>query len=163
MQANSKKEFFHVSGDQHRGVTSGVNLNQNALCHPVVYYPRMGEFLTLDAFMVPGAPMYLVVRCPFCQARDPKGERMDLTIKADQKDIDLNHKEVPRFPGFTAQEVAHGLGLQNVSDLGGRLSVSEFGCTWEEEPDLKRDFGFSCCQWNVVIENNVARDVPRRR
>jgi hypothetical protein len=163
MQTNSKKDFFHVSGDKHQEVSSGINLNQSALCHPVVWYPRMGEFLTLDAFAMPGTPLYLVVRCPFCQSRNPDSEGMDLTIKADQKGISLDHKAMPKFPGFETSEVARGLGLQSADDLRGVLSVDEFGCTWEEEPELKRDFGFSCCQWNVVIENNVARDVPRRK
>ena len=164
MQANSKKEFFHVSGDRQQGVTSGFNLNQSALCHPVVWYPRMGEFLTLDVFSVPGAPLYAVIRCPVCLAKNPRKEPPnDLTIKADQKDIDLDLKALPRFPGFDLQEVVQGLGLQSLNDIRGRISISEFGCVWEEEEDLKRDFGLSCCPWNVVIENNVMRDVQRRR
>jgi hypothetical protein len=162
MHTNPKKDFFHVSGDQHqqRG-NSGVNLNQSALCHPVVFYPKMGIFLTLDVFALPGTPMYVVVRCPICQARNPDSEGMDLTIKEDQKDISLDINAIPKIPGFTTQELLQGLDLQSSSDLRGVLSVEKFGCTWEESPELKRGFGLSCCPWNVVIENNVLRDVPR--
>ena len=164
MQANPKKEFFHVSGDQHSGVTSGVNLNQSALCHPVVYYPRMGEFLTLDVFALPGVPMYVVVRCPVCLAKHPyKEPPNDLTIKADQKDIELDHKALPKFTGFELSDVVRGLGLPNLDALRGRITIEEFGCTWEEEEDLKRDFGLSCCPWNVTVVNNIVKDVTRRR
>lgn len=164
MQTNPKKEFFHVSGDRHQGVTSGVNLNQSALCHPVVYYPAMGEFLTLDVFALPGVPMYVVVRCPICQAKNPHKEPPnDLTIKADQKSIELDAKAIPSFPGFKTSEVVQGLGLQSADSLRGRITIEEFGCTWEEEEDLKRDFGLSCCPWNVRIANNVVKDVVRRK
>ena len=156
MQAPSKKEIFHVSGDQHRGVTSGVNLNNSALCKPVVMYRDL--FLTLDVYEMPGVPMYIVVRCPLCQMRDPNSQGMDLTIKADQKAIELDPKKVPKFPGWNTKELARELGLQSVNDLRGLLSVEPFKCTWEAEPGLKRDFGFSRCTWSVSIRNNIARD-----
>ena len=163
MQAN-KKELFHVSGDQHNGGMRGgttANLNNSALCHPVVFYPKKEIFLTLDVFSLPGAPMYVVIRCPICQARNPNSEGMDLTIKEDQKDIHLDHKSIPSFPGFTTSELVEGLGLQNQDELRGRISIEPFGCTWEAEPELRRGFGFSCCEWNVAIKNNIVVDVPR--
>jgi len=163
MQAK-QKELFHVSGDQHNGGMKGgatANLNNSALCHPVVFYQRMGIFLTLDVFALPGTPMYVVVRCPVCQARNPNSEGMDLTIKEDQKAINLDHKAMPKFPGFSTSELVDGLGLQHPDELRGRISIEPFGCTWEAEPELRREFGFSCCEWNVVIENNIMRDIPR--
>ena len=138
---------------------SGVNLNNSALCNPVVYYPKMGIFLTLDVFALPGTPMYVVVRCPLCQARNPDSEGMDLTIKEDQKSISLDHRGIPKFPGFTTPELVSGLGLQNQDELRGRLSVEPFKCTWEESPDLRREFGFSRCGWSVAIDNNIVKDV----
>lgn len=161
MQTNPKNEFFHVSGDRHQGVTSGVNLNQSALCHPVVYYPAMREFLTLDVFALPSVPMYVVVRCPVCLVKHPHKEPPnDLTIKADQKSIELDANALPKFPGFSTVEVAQGLGL-GLGDIRGRITIEPFGCVWEEEEDLKRDFGLSCCPWNVRIVNNVMTDVVR--
>lgn len=157
----TKKEIFQVSGDQSQGVASGVNLTNTALCKPVVLYRSraMGDlFLTMDVFALPGVPMYVVVRCPICQARNPDSEGMDLTIKADHKSIDLDHKAIPNFPGYTTQELVSALGLQSVDELRGRISIEPFGCTWEAEPELRRDFGFSCCNWKISITNNVAKD-----
>jgi hypothetical protein len=161
MQANNKKELFHVSGDQHGGMTgsTGMNLNNSALCHPVVYYPKMGIFLTLDVFALPGTPMYVVVRCPLCQARNPDSEGMDLTIKEDQKEIELDIKAMPKFPEHSTSELVQGLGLQNQDELRGLISVEPFKCTWEESPELKREFGFSRCGWSVAIKNNIVVDI----
>jgi hypothetical protein len=163
MQAN-KKELFHVSGDQHNGAAqgaTGMNLNNSALCHPVVYYPKKGIFLTLDVFDMPGTPRYVVVRCPVCQARNPNAEGMDLTIKEDQKEMSIDAKALPKIDGFTTSELVQGLGLQHPDELRGRISIEPFGCTWEAEPELRRSFGFSCCEWNVAIKNNIMVDVPR--
>lgn len=162
MQA--KKDIFQISGDPALGhqATTGVNLNKNALCKPVVLYrsKSMGDmFLTLDVFKMPGVPMYVVVRCPICQARNPDSKGMDLTIKEDQKSIDLDHKATPMFPGYTTSELVHQLGLQNVNELRGRISIDPFKCTWEAEPELRREFGFSRCDWGIFIKNNVAFDI----
>jgi hypothetical protein len=166
MQANPKKELFHIAGDHPseniaRGA-SGANLTQSALCHPVVLYRGRGleRILILDVFAVPGAPMYAVLYCPLCQTRDPGNKHnRSLTIKADNKKIDLDHKALPNIPGFTTSELVKELGLQSQDELRGRISIETFGCTWEEDPELKRGFGFSCCDWKVVIDNNIARDV----
>lgn len=159
MQA--KKEIFQVSGDQNQGVSAGQNLCNNALCKPVVLYKSkaMGDlFLTLDVFAIPGTPLYAVVRCPMCQAKNPDSKGMDLTIKSDRKAIDLDPKALPSYPGYTTAQVVQALGLQSKDELRGRISIEPFGCTWEEEPDLQRDFGFSCCNWKVSISNNIAKD-----
>jgi hypothetical protein len=162
MQANSKKEVFQLNGDESQGVSSGANLTNSALCKPVVLYRGRGmeRLLTLDVFALPGVPMYAVIYCPLCQTRDPENKlNRSLTIKADNKKIDLDHKAIPRIPGFTTEELVRELGLQNQDELRGRISIEPFGCTWEEDPELKREFGFSCCNWKIAIDNNVARDV----
>lgn len=159
MQA--KKEIFQVSGDQSTGVSSSANLINNTLCKPVVLYRsrEMGDlFLTIDVFALPGTPMYAVIRCPICQARNPDSKGMDLTIKEDKKSIDLDHKAIPRYPGYTTAEIVNALGLQSVDELRGRISIEPFKCTWEETPDLKRDFGLSRCPWSISITNNIAKD-----
>jgi hypothetical protein len=161
MQAISK-EIFQVSGDQPGQGASGMNLNQNALCNPVVLYRSRTQgdlFLTLDVFEMPGAPMYIVTRCPVCQARNPDSKGMDLTIKADQKAIDLNPRALPDFSrfGYSIHDITIALAVHR-DDIRGRLSIEPFKCTWEAEPELQRDFGFSRCEWHVSIKNNIMRD-----
>lgn len=162
MQANTKKEIFQLHGDQSQGVSSGANLTNSAICHPIVLYRGRGmeRFLTLDVFAAPGAPMYAVIYCPLCQARDPENRfNRSLTIKGENKKIDLDIRAIPTFKGFTTPELVNDLGLQNKDELRGRISIEPFGCTWEEDPELRRGFGFSCCNWKIEINNNIARDV----
>ncbi len=162
MQAKSKKELFQLSGDKSQGITAGSNLTNSALCHPVVLYRGRGmeRLLTIDVFALPGEPMYAIVYCPLCQTRDPENKHnRSLTIKEANKKIDVDPKAFPRIPGFTTEELVRELGLQHRDELLGRISIEPFGCTWEEEPELKRDFGMSCCTWKVAINNNIARDV----
>ncbi len=159
MQA--KKEIFQVSGDQSQGVVAGLNLTNSALCKPVVLYKGRGmeRILTLDVFALPGTPMYVVLYCPLCQIRDPENKyNRSLTIKETNKKIDLDPKAMPKIPGFSTQELIHDLGLQNQDELRGRISIEPFKCTWEEDPELKRGFGLSCCDWKVSITNNIAKD-----
>lgn len=160
MQA--KKEIFQVSGDQSQGIMSGSNLTNSALCKPVVLYRGRGieRLLTIDVFALPGTPMYVVLYCPLCQTRDPENKHnRSLTIKEDNKKIDLDPKAMPKIPGFSTEELVNALGLQSRDELLGRISIEPFGCTWEEEPDLKRaGFGLSCCDWKVSITNNIAKD-----
>lgn len=173
MQANSKKDLFQLSGDDpnQQKSMSGTNLNDSALCKPVVYYKstknNMERFLTLDIHALPGAPMYAVIYCPLCQSRDPENKRnMSLTIKADNKAMDLDPKAFPRIPGFTTPDLVRQLGLQHKDEIRGRISIEPFKCTWEENPDENRGATgvvggliSACCDWAVAIDNNIARDV----
>ena len=160
MQA--RKEIFQISGDQSQGIMSGANLTNSALCKPVVLYKGRGMelILTLDVFALPGTPMYVVLYCPLCQIRDPENKyNRSLTIKETNKKIDLDPEVMPKIPGFSTQELVHDLGLQNQDELRGRISIEPFGCTWEEDPTLKRaGFGLSCCDWKISITNNIAKD-----
>ncbi len=160
MQA--KKEIFQIAGDQSQGISAGVNLTNSALCKPVVFYRGRGieRFLSLDVYALPGTPMYVVIYCPLCEIRDP-GNKLNrsLTIKEDNKKIDLDPKALPKIPGWSTKDLVSYLELQNQDELRGRISIEPFGCTWEEDPTLKRaGFGLSCCDWKVSITNNIAKD-----
>jgi len=63
--------------------------------------------------------------------------------------------------GMSYEELARYLELDNVEGLRGGLSIGKIGCTWEEDPTARRSFGLATCQWSVVIDNNIARNVPR--
>jgi hypothetical protein len=128
-----------------------VNLTKSALGHPVILYrTKDGQefFLTADVYALPGEPMTVHIYCPLCSNH--------LTIKQGNKAVDYDRNAPVKIPGFRAEEIMAGLGI---GDLGGRLSVEPFRCTWEEKPDLRRSFGFGVCGWSVAIDNNVARNV----
>lgn len=167
----TKRDIWEISGDQNRGTMSGVNMTNTAICKPVVYYNSarhgMERFLTLDVYKVEGAPMHAIVYCPLCQTRDPNNQRnMSLRICETNKKIDLDIKAMPKFPGISNQDLIKHLGLGRLDDLRGRISIEPFGCTWEEEEDVNKGGSMiggglisACCNWRVVIENNIARDV----
>jgi hypothetical protein len=167
----SKRDIWEISGDTNRGTLSGVNMTNTAICKPVVLYRsakhNMERFLTLDVYKVGDAPMHAIVYCPLCQTRDPNNDRnMSLRICETNKKIDLDLKALPKFPGISNQELVKHLGLGGLHDLRGRISIEPFGCTWEEEADVNKGGSMiggglisSCCNWRVVIENNIARDV----
>jgi hypothetical protein len=162
------QEFFSVKDDAPRAKdptgsglvgrsVGNVDLSKSALGHPVIYYrSKEGKefFLTADVYAPPdpsGAPrgaLSVHIYCPHCSNH--------LTIRQDNKAIDYDRHAPVVIPGFLSGEIAAGLG---VADLGGRLSVEKFRCTWEERPDLRRSFGFGVCGFRVVIENNVARPI----
>lgn len=166
-----KRDVWEISGDQHRGTLSGVNLTNTALCKPVVFYRsarhNMERFLTLDVYKVGNEPLHVVLYCPLCQARDPDNERnMSLRIMETNKAIDLDPKALPKFPGISNEELVRHLGLGGLHDLRGRISIEPFGCTWEEEKGENKGGSMisgglitSCCNWRVAIDNNIARDV----
>jgi hypothetical protein len=156
------KQFFSVKDDARKmrdpsgtGIVGRAvgehDFSKNADGHPIVLYrTKEGQdfFLTVDVHQLPGQPMTIYLYCPLCNNH--------LTIRQDNKAIDYDPHARVKLPGYTADEVVAGLG---VAGLGGRLSVEPFRCTWEEKPDLRRSYGFGVCNWSVVIENNVARNV----
>lgn len=166
MNSSPKKEIYQITGDAPdpastslRGVSSGFNFVNTATAHPVVLY--RDRLLTLDVYSLPDQPLKVMLYCPRCEARRKPGAPMvqSLTISQENKAIHFDPNTLPRIPGFTHGELAKYLGLSSIDGLRGQISVEAFRCTWEEEPDLKRGFGFSVCGWHVVIENNIARDV----
>ncbi len=133
------------------GRASGVNLNETAFAHPVIFYGGRhspARFIRADLFKMDGAPDYLVLYCPVCQNA--------LRITEDNKRIEYDPEVKPRFGSVREEDILVGL---STPDLGGLLSVERFRCAWEVQPDLRRSFGFAICPWQVVIDNNVARDV----
>ena len=166
-----KRDVWEIQGDRNRGSLSGVNMANTAICKPVVYYNsgrhNMERFLTLDVYKVGDAPLHVIIYCPLCQTRDPNNDRnMSLRICETNKAIDLDVPAMPKFPGISNQELVQHLGLGGLHDLRGRISIEPFGCTWEEDEESnKGGTGIvgglisACCNWRVVIENNIARDV----
>lgn len=159
---DKSREFFSVKDDAPKmRDPSGTGLvgravgnqdfSQNADGHPVILYRTkdgVDFFLTADVHMAPGQPMLVYIYCPLCNNH--------LTIKQTNKSIDYDPHAPVKLPGYDAVQVAAGLG---VSSLGGRISIERLRCTWEEKPDLRRSFGFGVCNWSVVIDDNVARNI----
>lgn len=150
--ANPSKEIFHIAGDapdptgttRNRGVASTMRLDRTALGHPKIAYKDF--LLEADVYALPDAPMYVHIICPLC--------RNALRITQDNKAIDYDPKRVPKI-------VTHlrNCGIEDMPHWGGTLSVERFECTWESDPEIRRQFGLARCNWRVEIENNIARDV----
>jgi hypothetical protein len=131
------------------GVSAGYNF-ENAARKIALHYPgKSGReyFLTADYFDLE-TPKYLLIYCPQCQNT--------LRIAEDNKRIEFEPEGRPKFGSYREEAVLAGLEL---SSYGGLLSVESFGCTWELEPTLRRNFGLATCNWRVVIEKNVIRDI----
>jgi hypothetical protein len=163
MTQDALKETFYVAGDQPdpagtdlRGVAAGYDLTRTAIGHPMLYYalPNGREIiLEADVYQLPGQPMYIYVICPLCMMT---GNTRMLRIGAENKDVSYDAKaRVPVFPGWKPAQMRSAL----PQGAGGLLSVAEFACTFEVEPDLRRQFGFAVCPWKVVVDKNVVIDV----
>lgn len=139
------------------GRSSGVDFRKSAAGHPIVHYDgKHGRgFLVLDVYKLIGAPMYVHLVCPACSNRGHEQEA-SLRIGEENKKMSYEPDGVPKFAGFNLDEVVRGMGQPS---HGGLISIEPFRCTWEIEPTLRRDFGFSVCEWSVAIDNNIARDV----
>jgi hypothetical protein len=148
-----KKEIFEVKSSKDPvsgvvGTSMGYDLSANA-CKTVLHYKgRGGEyFLTADVYKLEGTPLHLLLFCPLC--------KNTLRISQDNKAIDFDPERTPNFKGFRPEEILASI---DAASLGGSLSVEPFGCTWEAEPELRRQH-FAVCPWKVAIENNEVRDV----
>lgn len=131
------------------GHSAGYNFESAAKKIALHYLARNGRefFLTADYYDLE-TPHYLLIYCPNCQNT--------LRISADNKRIEFEPEGKPKFGSYREEAVLAGLELMS---YGGLLSVESFGCTWELEPTLRRGFGLAVCNWRVVIEKNVIRDV----
>lgn len=137
------------SGSPLVGHSAGINFEKTAKKIVLHYAPRRSahEFLlTADLYDLE-TPRYLLVYCPIC--------RNTLRISEDNKRFEWIPDGRPVFRGYREEEVLATLGIVS---LGGLLSVEEFGCTWELEPDLRRSFGLATCPWRVAIDKNIVRD-----
>ncbi|MBT8452973.1 MAG: hypothetical protein KJO40_13475 [Deltaproteobacteria bacterium] len=163
MTQDALKETFHVAGDQPdpagtdlRGVAAGYDLTRTAIGHPMLHYalPNGKELiLEADVYKLPGQPLYIYIICPLCMMA---GHKQMLKIDSANKAVSYDPQaRVPTFPDWNEKQMRSAL----PSGGGGLLSVDEFACTWEVEPELRRQFGFAVCPWRVVIEKNVVRNV----
>ena len=166
MSNSIRKEAFQIAGDQLdpagtglRGKTAGYNLGANVAARPIVLW--RDRLLTVDLYSMPGAPMYAIIYCPICADAAVSQGREVPSLKIDQrnKKIEFEPGVPPKIPGFSTSELVKYLGAQSAEDIAGRLSIETFGCSWEAEPTLRRQFGLGVCNWRVTIDNNVARDV----
>lgn len=108
-------------------------------------------FLTVDVYLVPGAPPEIHLICPRCH----KASR-----------ISGAHKAIAFDPGATnpmwlEAVKAHHKDLAAIAGTG-RLSVEAFQCTWEIAGDKHVagavHTGASLCRKTLVIDDNRARD-----
>lgn len=163
MKHDSYKECFQIAGDQPdpdphtdlRGVASGFDFTRTAIGHPMLLYRVGGRELVLEAdvYRLPDQPLHLILLCPLCLMA---GHQNALKIEQGHKQIHYDPRAVvPPFKGWSPRQMAQAF----PRGAGGLLSVEEFACTWEVQPELQRAFGFAVCPWRVVIENNVVRDV----
>jgi len=164
--ADTLKETFQVSGDAPdpagtgmRGVSPGYDFTKSAIGHPMLHYalPNGKELIVeADVYHIPGEAPYVLLECPICMMAKGGKTGTSLKISADNKKLSYEKDgRVPPFPGWSEKQMKHCF----PSGAGGLLSVEEFACSWEVEPELRRHFGFAVCPWRVVIENNVIKDV----
>lgn len=145
-----ERELFHICGDVPDpsgqsgalGYQTKIDLSKNKYGEPTILYrARNGaEFkLTADVYKFEGAPLEIVLLCPRCSTdKHPHA----LKISSDHKRIEYDPRELV--------------------ERGGRLNVERIKCTWEldgEKAVALVGSSLNLCGWNVVIENNVARDV----
>jgi hypothetical protein len=137
-------------------VAAGYDLTKTAIGHPMLHYalPDGKELiLEADVYKIGDEPMYIYLNCPLCLMA---GKTVQLCIRADHKQLSYEPTaRVPAFPGWSEEQMRHAY----PKGAGGLLSVEEFACTFEVEPELRRQFGFAVCPWRVVIDKNVVINV----
>lgn len=140
------------------GVSSGINLTNTAIGHPILLFstPDGAEYLLeADVYMTAEQELYVHLLCPRCLAENRENA---LRISATNKKLHYDPMLQPKpFPGWTAEDMAEAL-KEMPAGAGGLLSVEKFGCTWEATPDLRRSNGLARCPWTVRIDENIIRD-----
>ena len=137
LATGKKRELVQLAGDMDHGMTTRTNLDVAKEEVQVTYKGPDREYvLTVDVYRLPGEPVKLHLICPKCR------HLLQVTTKRKKIEFDTRVNQ----------------------ELGGRLDVERFECTWENRdagvhvPGLLAG-GMTLCKWRVVIENNVARDV----
>lgn len=134
-----KEELVHLAGDVPDYAGTGLRGHQSSLnlgAHQDVHHPqvRYKDFvIECDVYQYPGTPLEVVLICPKCHNA--------LKVSAANKQIE-----------FDALDRA---------DMGGKLSIEVFKCSWESDPSKdgrRMEFGLGMCGWRVGVTNNVARD-----
>lgn len=164
-----QQELFHIAGDTPEQVNqrtpdgaiesiAELNLGSTAVGHPkILYRDRNGKtfVLTADVYKYGEAPMKVVLLCPLCGER---GLTNGLNINQGHKAIEFS----PNDP--VTMMLPDEQGRTTLHDMGGRIDIERFKCTWEENitAEVSRQTGFlkgvNLCTWQVVVERNVARD-----
>ncbi len=154
-QATTAQELVDIGGDPDplelgvKGQSHGYELERTKFGVPkVLYRDRAGQefLLTVDVYKFEGVPMELMLFCPRCSKR---GDMHNLRITQDRKAIDYDPRDNSVLPDRIG------------TPRGGRLDVERFTCTYEL--DRSRAVGIvggtNLCNWTVVIDNNIAREV----
>ena len=131
-----KEEVFEIKDDLQKDQSVGyssMNATRAAKGHPQVRYEEKATgqiyLMTCDVY-IEGDELMVHMYCPKC--------RHNLAIKSSNKQISYD------------------------MDNDRLIFVEAFKCSWEMDDELlgeTRKFGFSLCNWNVVIDNGLARDV----
>jgi hypothetical protein len=134
-----------------RGAQCSYDLERTKYGEPkILYRDRSGQqfLLTADVYKYEGAPLEMLLFCPRCSQ---KGAMHTLRITQDKKHIEYDPNHNP--------QVAWGQGGRLIP-LGGRLSVERFMCSHELDATkgVSVIASANLCRWQVVIENNIARD-----
>lgn len=151
-----RREIVQLAGDAPdptgmsalRGAQSTTSLCGGK--HEVVVLYR-DTFMTVDVYLVPGAPPEIHIICPRCH----KASR----ISGDQKAIDYD----PRATNPVRTEAVASGSPELAAIAGhGRLSVEPFECTWEVGGDKHVaggvHTGASLCRQKLAIDDNRAKD-----
>jgi hypothetical protein len=149
--ASGKGRVVQLAGDDPTGAPRGLSTTylEDGKHEVVVVYKD--TFLTVDVYLVPGAPPEIHLICPRCH----KASRISGANKAIDFDpgavnpmwleaVKSNHKDLAAIAGI------------------GRLSVEPFECTWEVGGQAHVagavHTGASLCRQKLVIDDNCAKD-----
>lgn len=150
-----QRDLYQIKGDvadpsqqtRQRGVMSSINLTAGAEGKPLIYDRVMQRLLTVDVYKLEGEVGWLHLYCPRCEN--------GLRIREDQKDV---HYE----PNRTPAELLRLFDVDYLCDVlypGQRPRLEMLGGTLSVEPAIQctYDFHGSPCNWEVVIDKNLAR------
>ncbi len=130
------EESYHICGDvkdptgisNKMGQQSSIDLTGSAIGHPEIRFDLGAETFVVTADVyLQDGELLVHLICPQCSTPEKAN---GLTIRASQKQMSYENE---------------------------LLSVEPFGCTWEIEGSLRRNFGLNRCTLRVAIDKNVAR------
>ncbi len=137
-----------IAGD--RGASSTTRLTAGKQETVVIY---QGMLLTADVYALPGEPVKVHIICPRC--------RKCSTINGDHKAIEWDPTAANPVRGELEMANRQIADHSQRFPLTGRISISEFECSWEVGDDKHvtsaLHTGASLCRLRLVIDNNRAR------
>ena len=127
----TERELVHLAGDPDTGLASTVRVDKAKFETKVSYTHGPKDFvLTVDVYLVPGAPPEVHLICPKCQHQ--------LRVPGDKKAIDF--------------DIATG--KLSIEKFQCTWEMPDAG---EHVPGLISG-GMSLCKWTAAIDGNVAKD-----